>query len=217
MSTSRASRITPRLYPLVVLSLLMLAGLSFRFAYARTISLHVDEFISLLAIRGVLRHGYPLLPSGTLYEQALLFSYAEAVLLKIFGFSPMVGRALSVALGLASMGVVYYVGSRLFSRHVGVVAAAMAALSPEAIAWGARVRMYALLQLLVLLTVWFLWRGGTEQGNARYRWVAILCYLGALFTHPVSVLLLVPLLLSLTLLRSQNSSSRWVEYWPPCC
>jgi hypothetical protein len=201
MSASRASGSIPRLWPLLVLSVLMLAGLSFRFVYARTISLHVDEFISLLAIRGVLRHGYPLLPSGTLYEQGLLFSYAEALLFRVFGFSASVGRALSVVLGVTTIGLVYYVGSRLFSRHVGVVAAAIVALSPEAIAWGARVRMYALLQLVVLLTVWFLWRGGTEQGDARYRWLAILCYLGALFTHPVSVLLLVPLLLSLTLLR----------------
>lgn len=208
MSASRTSRIAPRLYPLIVLSLLMLAGFSFRIAYARTISLHVDEFISLLAIRGVLRHGYPLLPSGTLYEQALLFSYAEALLLKIFGFSASVGRAFSVALGVTTIGLVYYVGSRLFSRHVGVVAAAMAAFSPEAIAWGARVRMYALLQLLVLLTVWFLWRGGTDQRGARYRWLAILCYLGALFTHPVSVLLFVPLLLSLTLLRGGRDMLR---------
>jgi len=208
MSASRTSRIAPRLYPLLVLSLLMLAGFSFRIVYARTISLHVDEFISLLAIRGVLRHGYPLLPSGTLYEQALLFSYAEALLLKIFGFSASVGRAFSVALGATTIGLVYYVGSRLFSRHVGVVSAAMVAFSPEAIAWGARVRMYALLQLLVLLTVWFLWRGGTEQRGARYRWLAILCYLGALFTHPVSVLLFVPLLLSLVLLRGVRDMLR---------
>ncbi|MCJ7621159.1 MAG: glycosyltransferase family 39 protein, partial [Anaerolineae bacterium] len=201
MSASRTSRIAPRLYPLLVLSLLMLAGFSFRIVYARTISLHVDEFISLLAIRGVLQHGYPLLPSGTLYEQALLFSYVEALLLEIFGFSASVGRAFSVALGVTTIGLVYYVGSRLFSRHVGVVSAAMVAFSPEAIAWGARVRMYALLQLLVLLTVWFLWRGGTDQRGARCRWLAILCYLGALFTHPVSVLLFVPLLLSLMLLR----------------
>jgi hypothetical protein len=179
----------------------MLAGFSLRLMYARTISLHVDEFISLLAIRGALRHGYPLLPSGTLYEQALLFSYAEALLLKIFGFGPLMGRAFSVALGLATIWLVYHVGSGLFSRHVGLVAAAMTAFSSEAIAWGARVRMYALLQFLVLLTVWFLWRGGTGRGGARYRWLAILCYLGALFTHPVSVLLLVPLVLGLVLLR----------------
>ncbi|HUW96490.1 MAG TPA: glycosyltransferase family 39 protein [Anaerolineae bacterium] len=201
MSANRVFPIARRLYALLVLGLLMIAGLCLRIVYASSISLHVDEFISLLAIRAILQHGYPLLPSGTLYEQGLLFSYIEAPLLGIFGFSATVGRALSVAASLATIAVVYYAGSKLFSRHVGLVAAALTALSPESIAWGSRVRMYALLQLLVQLSIWFLWRGGTESKGARYRWAAILCYLGALFTHPVSVLLLVPLLLALVLLR----------------
>ena len=201
MSANKVFPIAPRLYVLLVLVLLMIAGLCLRIVYASSISLHVDEFISLLAIRAILQHGYPLLPSGTLYEQALLFSYMEAPLLGIFGFSATVGRVLSVAASLATIAVVYYAGSKLFSRHVGLVAAALTALSPESIAWGSRVRMYALLQLLVLLSIWFLWRGGTESKGARYRWAAILCYLGALFTHPVSVLLFAPLLLALVLLR----------------
>jgi hypothetical protein len=201
MTPSRFSKISIPLYATVMLCILLLVGLGFRVAYLRNISLHVDEFISLLAIRGVLEHGYPLLPSGTLYEQALLFSYLEAVLLKVLGFEPLVGRALSVVLSLATVALLYYVGTKLFSTPVGLVAAALGALSSEAIAWGARVRMYSLLQFLVLLSIWFLWRGGTRQDGARYRWLAVLCYLGALFTHPVSVLLYAPLLLGVLVLK----------------
>ena len=208
MSTNRISRITPRSYAFLVLPLLLVAGLCLRLVYLWTISLHVDEFISLLAIRGIHQHGYPLLPSGTLYEQGLLFSYAEALLLRVFGFDAAMGRAFSVVASLMSVVLVYYLGSKLLSRRVGLVAAALAALSPAAIAWGARVRMYSLLELLVLLAVWFLWRGGTEPDGARYRWIAVLCYLGALFTHPVSVLLFVPLVMGLTLLRGWRGMLR---------
>jgi 4-amino-4-deoxy-L-arabinose transferase-like glycosyltransferase len=209
MSANRVFPIAPRFYALLVLGLLMTAGLCLRIVYVSRISLHVDEFISLLAIKAILQHGYPLLPSGTLYEQALLFSYMEAPLLGIFGFSATVGRAFSVAASLATIAVVYYAGRKLFSSHVGLVAAALTVLSPESIAWGSRVRMYALLELLVLLSIYFLWRGGTEPKGARWRWAAILCYLGALFTHPVSVLLFVPLLLGLVLLRSPRGMLRW--------
>jgi len=167
----------------------------------QTISLHVDEFISLLAIRGVLQHGYPLLPSGTLYEQGLLFSYLNALVLGVLGFSATFGRVLSLIISVATIPLLYYVGKRLFSAPIGLVAATLGALSPQFIAWGGRVRMYALLQLLVLLSVWFLWRGAIQKDDSRYRWLAILCYLGALFTHPVSVLLFPPLVLSLLLLR----------------
>ncbi len=186
---------------ILLLSVATGAGLCLRLAYLHTISLHVDEFISLLAIRGVLQHGYPLLPSGTLYEQGLLFSYLNALVLGVLGFDATVGRALSLIISVITIPLLYYVGKRLFSAPVGLIAATLVAVSPQAIAWGGRVRMYALLQLLVLLSVWFLWRGAIEEDDARYRWLAILCYLGALFTHPVSVLLFPALVLSLLLLR----------------
>jgi hypothetical protein len=208
MTLSRLSRISIPRYAAVILCVLLLAALGFRVAYLRNVSLHVDEFVSLLAIRGILQHGYPLLPSGTLYEQALLFSYLEAGLMRVLGFEAVVGRALSVVLSLATVGLLYYVGARLFSTPVGLVAATLGAFSTESIAWGARVRMYATLQFLVLLSVWFLWRGCTEGDGARYRWMAVLCYLGALFTHPVSVLLYLPLLLGVLVLKGLRGAMR---------
>jgi hypothetical protein len=201
MTPSRLSRTSIPLYAAVILCILLIAGLGLRVAYLRNVSLHVDEFVSLLAIRGILEHGYPLLPSGTLYEQALLFSYLEAGLMKVLGFGAVVGRAFSLVFSLATIALLYYVGTKLFSTPVGLVAATLGAFSTESIAWGARVRMYATLQFLVLLSVWFLWRGCTERDGARYRWIAVFCYLAALFTHPVSVLLYLPLVLSALVLR----------------
>lgn len=208
MTLSRLSRISIPRYAAVVLCVLLLAALGFRVVYLRNVSLHVDEFVSLLAIRGILEHGYPLLPSGTLYEQALLFSYLEAGLMRVLGFEAVVGRALSVVLSLATVALLYYVGAKLFSTPVGLVAATLGAFSTESIAWGARVRMYAMLEFLVLLSVWFLWRGCIEGDGARYRWMTVFCYLGALFTHPVSVLLYLPLLLGVLVLKGLRGAMR---------
>ena len=47
-----------------------------------------------------------------------------------FGVSPLVGRLLSAALGLATVGVVYVAGVRLHSRRVGFVAALILAVMP---------------------------------------------------------------------------------------
>ena len=123
----RAERIEARLYALALLAVIMAVGVWLRAVYLGTISLHVDEFISMLAIRGVLEHGYPLLPSGTLYEQGLVFSYAEAALMRLFGFEAGVGRMFSLALSAATLAVTYYVGSRMFSRRVGLLGAALLA------------------------------------------------------------------------------------------
>jgi 4-amino-4-deoxy-L-arabinose transferase-like glycosyltransferase len=205
---SRLSRFCVPHYAVMILCALLLAALGIRVVYLKNISLHVDEFVSLLAVRSLLEHGYPLLPSGTIYEQGLLFSYLEAPLLWVFGLNAYVGRAFSAVLSVATVALLYYVGSRLFSKPVGLVAATLQVFSAESIAWGARVRMYALLQFLVLLSVWFLWRGGTEEHSARYRWIAIVCYLGALFTHPVSILLYAPLLLGLLVLKGPSGILR---------
>jgi len=208
MVLHRLSGISVRAHTVLLLSFLMAAGLCCRVIYLYTISLHVDEFISLLAVRGILRHGVPLLPSGTLYEQGLLFSYLEALVMRFFGFGALVGRVPSLIVSVAAIPMLYWVGKKLFSSPVGLVAATLAALSAQSIAWGGRVRMYALLQLLVLLSVWFLWRGAIQQDDVRYRWLSILCFLGALFTHPVSVLLFPSFVLSLVLQRGVRSLLR---------
>lgn len=208
MSSDRSSRLNVTVYAVSLLSFLVAAGSYFRVVYLKTISLHVDEFISLLAVKSILLRGYPLLPSGTLYEQGLLFSYIEAVVLKCLGFGLSAGRLSSLVLSVATIVVLYWVGKRLFSRPVGLMAATFGALSAQSIAWGGRVRMYVLLQVLVLLAVWFLWRGAIEEDNARYRWLSIVCYLGALFTHPVSVLILPPLVLSLFVNRGVRALLR---------
>jgi len=46
------------------------------------------------------------------------------------------------------------VGRRWFSAEAGLVAATLMAVAPTAVLWGGRARMYALLQLLVLLTLY---------------------------------------------------------------
>src|SRR4030042_99236 len=148
MVSHRAERIGARLYTLLILCALIAAGLWLRVVYLRTVSLHVDEFISLLAIQGILRHGYPLLPSGTLYEQGLLFSYAEAAVMRLFGFEASAGRMFSLLIRLGTIGLVYCVGSRMLSKRVGLLGAALLALSSEAIVWGSRIRRFARLQLL---------------------------------------------------------------------
>ncbi len=208
MVTDKPPGVGLRVYVVVILLLAVVAGLFFRLTYLHTISLHVDEFISLLAVRAILQHKVPLLPSGTLYEQGLLFSYLEALVMRLFGFGAQAGRAVSLIVSVATIPLLYWVGKKLFSSPVGLVTATLGALSAESIAWGARVRMYALLQLLVLLSIWFLWRGAIQQDHAGYRWLSIVCYVGALFTHPVSVLLFPPLLLGLLLLRGARSLLR---------
>jgi len=188
-----------RLFILLILFLTLL-GLYLRLAYAHNISLQEDEFVTLLAVRGILQGGLPRLPSGMFYDQGLLFSYLEALTLYLFGFSIRVARTFSLLLSVLTIPLLYFVGKRLFSRNVGLIAAALLSLSSEAIMWGGRARMYPLLQIWALLCVYFLYRT-IQDDDARSRHLFLFCYLCAILTHSLTVIIFFPLLLGVFLLR----------------
>ncbi|MCK6624523.1 MAG: DUF4832 domain-containing protein [Anaerolineae bacterium] len=72
-----------------------------------------------------------------------------------------------------------------------LLATGLFAFSPEGMVWGGRARMYALATLLVLLAVFWAYRGAAYPAPARYRWGAIAAILAALLTQ-FGVLILVP-------------------------
>ncbi len=193
-----AARQTSVLYRAVLVGLLAV-GLFVRLRYAREISLFVDEFTTMWAAKRILQLGVPLMPSGVLYTRGLLASYVEAAFLAV-RYDPFVARLPSIILGLATILVVYHVGRRQFGPRVGLVAAALMTLAPEAIVWGGRARFYVQLQLFVLLTAWALYAALQAHENpARrrflYRWFALL-FVFALFSQEETILLYPPLVVA---------------------
>ncbi|MCB0209691.1 MAG: glycosyltransferase family 39 protein [Anaerolineae bacterium] len=156
--------------------------------------LYPDEFVTLLAIDMIKAKGLPVMPSGLFYEHGLLFSYL-ASLVAFINASPTTMRYVSLVLGLITVGLTFWLARRWFSPATGLIAAMALALAPSAIHWSGRVRMYALLQLLVLLTVAFAYEG-IVKNQARWRWAALLAYLGATLAHFAAIALAPPLFLA---------------------
>jgi uncharacterized membrane protein len=118
-----------------------------------------------------------------------LFYLLMRAWLGIFGDSEAAALALPVLLGVALVPVMYAIGTRVFSRRVGVVAAILTALSPVLVEYSAQVRPYSLLPLLCLLSVYFLWRGLTAGGARSWLGYAA-ATLALLYTHNWTWLLL---------------------------
>lgn len=76
----------------------------------------------------------------------------------IFGESEAAALALPIILGVFLIPISYYVGRRVFSSSIGLIAAALIATSPLMVRHSALVRPYSLLPLLCLLSVFSLWR-----------------------------------------------------------
>ena len=72
----------------------------------------------------------------------------------VVGVSDVGLRSLSTVLDVGSMGLVYLVAGRLYDRRVGLVAAGLFALSPFYVWYAREARMYALMTLLALVSMW---------------------------------------------------------------
>jgi len=180
---------------LLALLAVLAAGLWLRLRFIHTVRLYPDEFVTLLAVQMIGEKGLPVMPSGLFYEHGLLFSYAGS-LAAWLGPVPLAVRYASLLFGILTLGLTFWVGRRWFSPAAGLIAATGLAVAPAAIHWSGRARMYALFQLLVLLTLWLAYEG-VIRNQARWRWLALVAYLGALLTQFAAVALAPPLVLAL--------------------
>jgi len=192
---------------------LIVVGLWLRVRFIHTVHLYPDEFVTLLAVQMIGDKGVPVMPSGLFFEHGLLFSYAGS-LAALLGPARVAVRYASLFFGLITLGLTFWIGRRWFSAGVGLIAVTGLAIAPAAIHWSGRARMYALLQLLVLLTLWLAYEG-VSRDKALWRWAALVAYLGATLTHFNSVALAPPLLLAVAVIYWLQSSAREPEAPPP--
>jgi hypothetical protein len=195
--------------------LIVAAGLGLRLGYFLNGDPFVDEWATMLVARGIWERGLPFLPSGSFYGHGMLFSYLDAVFLALLGWTPVVAQLPSLIAGLLTIPLTYVVGRRLFGSSeypgtvvdkrewdrrwrgeaVGLLAAALLALDPNAIIWAGRARAYTLQQMLVLLAILLLYR-------RRYLLFA-LAFVGAVFSHAEAALLLPGFAVGLLLLEGR--------------
>jgi uncharacterized membrane protein len=111
-----------------------------------------------------------------------LFYALMRVWVWIAGGSDAAALAVPIALGAALVPALYYVGARLLSWQVGLLAAALATVSPIAVEHSAMVRPYSLLPLLALAATYALVRG-IDVGGCR-RWAGYAAaMLAMVYTH----------------------------------
>lgn len=189
MKTKRTTIQAWSIYLLIILLLMVAFFLRLEHLLARVF--HVDEYISMLAAQMTAEKGAPIFPSGLFYGHGLLVSYVTAPLLLVLPFSEEVVRWPALLFGLATVASFYLVGSKLFkSQAVALFALTFAALDVSMILWSARMRMYAMAGLLMLLALYCLAQGTFLEPRRWYRVAAVICFLGAILSHSVSVVVL---------------------------
>lgn len=191
-----------RLLILGILLILVLVALFLRWNYATSISPFIDEFVTIWAACNIAEGVASPLVWGP-GNDAILFKGLDAILFFLFGSSLLVARIPSIVVSVFTIPVLYFVGKRIFSAPVGLMAAALLTFDLQAITWGGRARMYPLLQLFVLLSLFFFYEGVVKPETSRaakYRWLFFLSFIGAIFSH-LEAILLFPAFIMVALLR----------------
>ena len=102
--------------------------------------------------------------------------------MKLFGSGEAAVRALPALFGFLLLPALYWVGAALFGRRAGLLAALAAAVSVFHARFSQEVRMYTLLPLLGLLSLYFLYKAVLEN-KIRY-WIGYgLLMTATLYTH----------------------------------
>lgn len=125
----------------------------------------------------------------------------------LFGTSLIAARLLSVLIGLAVVILGYFFSRRLFNARVATIAGVLLAISPFQIHYAQEIRMYALLAGLLLAATWLFWEALESERPVYWVGVAVVSA-GALYTHNLASLYLLPLMITPALLGRWRDAAK---------
>jgi len=170
----------------LLLSLIVLLGITLRLWGLGDIGLHGDEETTSLAALAVLDSGTPLMPSGMLYPRAIPQSYLIALSVAIFGISEWAIRLPSVLAGGLVIFLSSFLGKRFLPPIINLLFVLIISLSPWMIQMSQTARMYiffsaACIGFAVLIMRW------EEKDTYKRMTAAFGCYLIAQLFHTLAI------------------------------
>ncbi|OGO11303.1 MAG: hypothetical protein A2Y93_11630 [Chloroflexi bacterium RBG_13_68_17] len=124
----------------------------------------------------------------------------------VFGGGPLAIRSLSVLLGLAVVGLGYWLARELWGRETAFVAGLLLALSPFQVHYAQEARMYALLAALLLAATLVYHRAMRESGWRAWALFAVLAA-AAQYAHNLAFVFLIPLAITPLAIRHWRAAA----------
>lgn len=165
--------------PIFHAGVLFLLAVALRFFHLDKMSFWVDEVATVLHVS---------FPIGNIYQSTLYFSnpplfhYLVKPFYLIFGRDDFWLRVPCAFLGAMTIPILYFILRRLLSARAGIVGAVFLALSPFHIWFSQEFRMYTLLALEGLLSLYF-WLQAKETDSAKMWWSYAIVSIAGLYTH----------------------------------
>jgi 4-amino-4-deoxy-L-arabinose transferase-like glycosyltransferase len=162
-----------------------------------------DAQLEFEAASNVVTSGFPYVPSGFMINQPPLGFYLDAPVFHLFGLSYENGVGFVTLFGLGCVALVYVLGSILYGKLTGLVAAALFGMIP----WQVYMSRIFLIDVQCLFfSLLFLILGilAVRRNSEKLLLFCGVAFAAALLTKLFAVLLLVPLLLIVFFQRKEN-------------
>ncbi|KAA3657306.1 MAG: hypothetical protein DWQ10_13610 [Calditrichaeota bacterium] len=130
-------------------------------------SIWIDELNHYYAATSYNETGEMTFPSGQPNARAKLYSVLVAYSFNMLGEGPVAVRLPSALLGIACIGIAFWVALRILGKHAAMISALFVAISPFALGWSRLSRMYTLYQALFMLAAYWFYLGFESQGKGR--------------------------------------------------
>ncbi|MFQ5628394.1 MAG: ArnT family glycosyltransferase [bacterium] len=172
----------------VILTAILLLGAVLRLYRLGELNFWCDEDITALAVKGILQHGYPELPSGMIYFRSIFTTYLTAQSTAFFGFSEFALRLPSVLFSLSTGYVLFLLGKRIFSAKVGLTAAAILTFSFWDVEFARHARMYEAFAFFFTFALYAIYRGVVEN-EKRWLKLSAVISISTILVHILGVVL----------------------------
>lgn len=191
----------------LALGLLLALTLLARLPGLQNRPLWYDEAFSILfaktGLRSMIQGTLGATGSGAADVHPLLYYTLLSIWMRIFGSGVFAVRMLSVVCNLLTVLILWRMLRSMFDTRTAAVAGLLFAASPFQVQYGQEARMYALMNLWVVLCIWMIWRGLNRSGMLG--WVLFgVSAAAAMYTHALSAVFLLPLALSPWLLHKKE-------------
>lgn len=163
-----------------------------------------DAQLEFEAATSVLTQGFPYLSTGFMINQPPLGFYTAALVFGALGLSYLNGVWLATAFGLGSVFLVYVLGTLMYGKRTGLVAAALFGMVP----WHAYMtRIFLIDNQCLFLGLLFFIVGilAVKRNSEKLVLVSGVIFALALLTKLYAVFMLIPLLLMIYLPQRENA------------
>ena len=148
---------------IIILIILLTIGSYLRLRNLGALSFWGDDGTTYMGVEGVLKHGYPLLPSKNILYHGILNYYISAPFALISGLNEISLRLPNVISSLVIVIFIYLFAKKIANRFVGYIASIISTFSIWSIEFSREARYYSTLQLFFLLSIYFFYLGFVEN------------------------------------------------------